>query len=67
MKNMKLACIGKECVACGCCISTCPKEAIYIHAGVIARVDKERCIACGKCAKICPAAVINMIERRQVE
>ena len=55
--------IGKECVACGCCVRVCPKEAIQIKWGVTANVDKEKCVGCGKCTKVCPAAVIDMVER----
>lgn len=62
-KSTKKAYIDKNCVACGCCVKVCPKDAINIHFGVIAQVDSEKCIGCGKCAKACPAAVITIIER----
>ncbi|MFR8002470.1 MAG: 4Fe-4S dicluster domain-containing protein [Hydrogeniiclostridium sp.] len=61
--SRKMANIGKECVACGCCVRVCPKEAIQIAWGISARVDQEKCIGCGKCAKVCPAAVIDIVER----
>lgn len=62
-KPAKLACVGKACVACGCCAAACPKGAVHIDSGIIARVNAELCIGCGKCAKICPAHVITMKER----
>ncbi|MGI5825254.1 MAG: 4Fe-4S binding protein [Bacillota bacterium] len=62
-KIRKIAQIGKECVACGCCAKVCPKGAVYVDSGVIAKVDGEKCIGCGKCAKTCPAAVITIAER----
>ena len=62
-RSPKVAGIGKECVACGCCVRVCPKEAIQIAWGISARVDQEKCIGCGKCAKVCPAAVIDIVER----
>ena len=62
-KSPRVSRIGKECVACGCCVRVCPKEAIQIPWGISARVDEEKCVGCGKCAKVCPAAVINMVER----
>lgn len=62
-RSPKLARVGKECVACGCCEAVCPKQAIHIASGVIAQVKEELCIGCGKCAKICPAAVITIVER----
>ncbi|ADL06761.1 ATP-binding protein [Lacrimispora saccharolytica] len=63
-KPKRIARIGKECVACGSCVTTCPKGAIAIASGVTARIDKDRCIGCGKCARICPADVITIEERR---
>lgn len=62
----KLAHVGKECVACGCCEAVCPKQAICVVSGVIAQVKEEVCIGCGKCAKTCPAAVITIIKRGTV-
>lgn len=59
----KMARVGKECVACGCCEKECPLGAIAVKKGVLAEVDKSRCVGCGKCAKICPASVIEMVER----
>lgn len=62
-KSTKTAIIGKECVACGCCVSVCPKKAISIHSGVMARVNSQACVGCGKCAKVCPAAVIDIVKK----
>ena len=52
----------KDCVACGCCVKVCPKEAITVIKGLFAQVDTDRCVGCGKCAKECPASVIEMRE-----
>ena len=52
----------KDCVACGCCIKVCPKQAITVVKGLFAQVDTDKCIGCGKCAKECPASVIEMQE-----
>lgn len=65
-KSLKFATIGKDCVACGCCITVCPRDAIQIEFGISARVDSEKCVGCGKCAAICPAAVINLIQREEL-
>lgn len=62
-RSFKVANIGKECVACGSCVSVCPRNAIHIASGIIAQVNRELCVGCGKCAKICPAAVITITER----
>ena len=51
-----------SCVACGCCVKVCPREAIQIVKGIAARVDLDKCVGCGRCAKECPATVITMEE-----
>ena len=53
---------SSDCVACGCCVKVCPREAIAIVGGVYARVDEVKCVGCGKCARECPASVIDMYE-----
>lgn len=50
----------RECVACGCCIKVCPKNAISIPKGIYAVIDRELCVGCGKCAKECPASIISL-------
>ena len=60
---LKLAWIGENCVACGCCVAACPRKAIHIHLGVSAQVDSTRCVGCGRCATACPAAIITLGER----
>lgn len=54
-----------ECVACGCCIKICPKNAITILKGVFAEINPESCVGCGKCAKECPASVITLEVTKQ--
>jgi ferredoxin len=62
----RLAKITKDlCVACGCCVKVCPKEAISIYQGKYAQVNESKCIGCGLCAKECPASIIT-IEKREV-
>ena len=51
-----------ECVACGCCVKVCPKDAIQIEKGIFADVDLAKCVGCGKCARECPASVIGIRE-----
>ncbi|MPM67337.1 NAD(P)H-quinone oxidoreductase subunit I, chloroplastic [bioreactor metagenome] len=53
---------AKKCVACGCCVKICPRSAIEVYKGMVARIDPEKCIGCGKCAKECPAAAIRLRE-----
>lgn len=66
-QSVKVAQIGAECVACGCCTAVCPRDAIQIRAGIIAEVEESRCVGCGRCAKECPADVIAIVERKNVE
>ncbi len=51
-----------ECVACGCCVKVCPRNAISIFRGIYAEVDGDLCVGCGKCATECPASVIILEE-----
>lgn len=62
-KSMKIARVGKQCVACGCCVNACPRQAIQVYLGMIARVDGETCVGCGKCERACPAALITISQR----
>jgi ferredoxin len=50
----------RECVACGCCIKVCPRNAIAIPSGICAEIDRERCVGCEKCVKECPASIIKL-------
>ena len=61
-KLRRTAAVQDSCVACGCCVKVCPRDAIHILYGIRAVVDGMRCIGCGRCAKECPASVITMQE-----
>lgn len=50
----------QDCVACGCCIKVCPRNAISIPDGIYANIRQDLCVGCGKCAKECPASVIEL-------
>ncbi len=50
----------RECVACGCCVKVCPRQAICVPKGICAEISRELCVGCGKCAKECPAGVITL-------
>lgn len=51
-----------DCVACGCCVKVCPRDAIHVIKGLFAQVNEDLCIGCGKCARECPASVIAVKE-----
>lgn len=48
---------GDKCVACGCCASACPAEAIV--AGTPYSIDADKCADCGTCAAQCPSEAIT--------
>ncbi|NDO49216.1 4Fe-4S ferredoxin [Lachnospiraceae bacterium MD335] len=62
MAKRKASVNTKQCVACGCCMKVCPRNAITIPNGICAGVNKELCVGCGLCAKECPASVITLEE-----
>ncbi|MCL1890306.1 MAG: 4Fe-4S binding protein [Desulfovibrionaceae bacterium] len=56
--SRKIATVSEECVACGTCMTVCPRGAIAVFKGKFAVVDQHKCVGCGKCAAACPACVI---------
>ena len=63
VKLRKKAAVDRgACVACGCCVKVCPRNAIQVVGGLWAQVDRGSCVGCGRCAKECPASVIVMEE-----
>lgn len=50
------------CVACGCCVKVCPRQAITVPKGIFAEVARAQCVGCGLCAKACPASVIEIMQ-----
>ena len=60
MARRKAVINTQECVACGCCIKVCPRNALTIPNGIFAKIDKSLCVGCGKCAKECPAGIIKL-------
>lgn len=47
----------EKCLACGGCISICPKDALFMCGGK-AFVASKKCISCAICIKICPIGAI---------
>lgn len=58
VKSKKVTIQKKNCVACGACVKSCPKDAIEIHRGAFAVSDESVCAGCGLCVKACPADAI---------
>lgn len=56
---MERICEWSKCTACGACVNTCPKDAVFMHdSGVLGfshpYIDKKKCIDCRLCERICP-------------
>ena len=66
MKKLAVA-DQKICVACGVCMKSCPKGAIFVYRGCYAVVDASKCVGCGMCAKACPAGCILVSERSEAK
>ena len=63
MASKKIAKVGQHCVACGTCVRSCPRSAISIWKGVVAKVNTDKCVGCGICASDCPAGTIEVVLR----
>ena len=62
-KKLKKAVVDvQHCVACGCCVKECPRDAVTVVKGVTAAIDEALCVGCGKCSTICPASVVTIKE-----
>lgn len=61
-KRRKAQVDHEHCVACGCCVKVCPRQAIQVWRGIVAKIDTTRCVGCGLCARECPTSVINIKE-----
>ena len=59
-RKRRKAFIDKACVACGCCLKVCPKQALEIWKGITAKVDLEKCVGCGICAASCPKKCLTL-------
>lgn len=44
-----------KCVACGACLTACPRGAIAMGTDVKVHTDRTLCTGCGACVPICPA------------
>ena len=60
MSKRKAIVNTRACVAYGCCMKVCPKNAIAIPKGICAEINHNLCVGCGKCAKECPASIITV-------
>ncbi|XRO77495.1 4Fe-4S binding protein [Methanocaldococcus sp. 16A] len=52
----------EKCVHCGCCITQCPINAIYMDEEYNVVFKEEECVGCKNCMKACPFKAIEIIE-----
>jgi len=57
MEKPKALVNNNKCLACGGCISICPKDAITMITSK-AIVNKKECISCEICINACPIGAI---------
>ena len=55
-----------ECIACGHCVSACPREAINpdLHSPPERKVAADRCDGCLACVRACPAGALRAVGER---
>ena len=63
MASKRCAKVRSLCVACGTCVRSCPRSAISIWKGLVAKINTDKCVGCGICASDCPAGAIDIVNR----
>ena len=48
-----------RCTGCGCCILSCPEDAVDTRPSFIARIDEGLCTACLVCLDYCPTDALG--------
>jgi len=52
----------EKCVHCGCCITQCPINAIYMDDDYNVVFKEEECVGCKNCMKACPFKAVEIVE-----
>ncbi|ENN95709.1 NIL domain-containing protein [Methanocaldococcus villosus KIN24-T80] len=52
----------EKCVHCGCCITQCPLNIIYMDDEYNVVFKEEECVGCKNCLKACPFKAIEIID-----
>lgn len=55
----KLTIDRAACTGCGCCVISCPVEAIASSAWFVAGIDETICTDCLECLGYCPTQAIR--------
>ncbi len=56
---MSLELNQEKCLACGGCVSLCPKDALEIKNGELT-INHDKCVKCGTCVKFCPVKALKI-------
>lgn len=59
---MKMIVTYEKCLHCGCCVGSCPQNAIYLNDYIIE--VGAGCNRCGRCVRICPVAALELEAKR---
>jgi pyruvate formate lyase activating enzyme len=53
--------LASQCIRCGRCESSCPVDAISLHADTdpFVRIDRQLCTRCGACVTACPTTALS--------
>ncbi len=52
----------ERCVHCGCCVTQCPFDVIYVSEDYSIEFDKDKCVGCKNCVKACPFKALKVLE-----
>jgi pyruvate formate lyase activating enzyme len=58
-----LSYLREKCIACGACVTACPKGALSTDTAGKVVVHRKRCTPCGICAETCDAKALEMVGR----
>ncbi len=64
--SMKPSVSTANCTACGCCIETCPANAISDHSGRVF-INTNLCIGCGECIACCKFDAVKIKWREDAD
>jgi ferredoxin len=55
----KLSIDPATCTGCGCCVLSCPVDAVVNPPSFVARIDETVCTQCLECIDCCPTRAIR--------
>lgn len=49
-----------RCLACGMCLSVCPRAVLRLNHRTVEIAERDACIECGACSRNCPVGAIRV-------